>query len=165
MTRRKSPIGGAQRADQRAGVEDQAELVLGRHRRQDDPTAGPAFHVQARRFDSRRGSGQSRDLRVAAKCGGCAHRKSRKRSEDGGELSWANAAIWQAGGGATTRSSAWRHRPHRGACIRYEEALVRFGIPFLQGDVAQRAVPAELFAELLRQAAILWLWHTLGASD
>ena len=41
--------------DQRAGVEDQAELVLGRHRRQDDPTAGPASDVQARRFDSRRG--------------------------------------------------------------------------------------------------------------
>ncbi len=30
--------GGSQRHDQRAGVEDQAELVPGRHRRQDDPT-------------------------------------------------------------------------------------------------------------------------------
>ena len=48
-----------QRHDQRAGLEDQAELVSGRHRRQDDSTAGPAFHVQARGFDGRRGRGQS----------------------------------------------------------------------------------------------------------
>ena len=40
--------------DQRASVEDQAELVPGRHRRQDDPAARPAAHVQARRFDSGR---------------------------------------------------------------------------------------------------------------
>ena len=33
------------------------------------PPAGAAFHVQARRLDSRRGRGQSRDLRVAAKGG------------------------------------------------------------------------------------------------
>jgi solute:Na+ symporter, SSS family len=31
----------------------QAELVPGRHRRQDDPTTRPAFHVPACRFDSR----------------------------------------------------------------------------------------------------------------
>ena len=50
-----------------AAWKDQAELVSGRHRGQDDSTAGPAFHVQARGFDSRRGCGQSRDLCVAAK--------------------------------------------------------------------------------------------------
>ena len=83
--------GRAQRHDQRAGVEDQAELVLGRHRRQDDPTTGSAFHVQARGFDSRRGRGQSRDLRIAAKCGGRAHRKGRQIDEYGDELSLAKA--------------------------------------------------------------------------
>src|SRR6266516_855121 len=35
------------------------------------------------------------------------------------------------------------HQAHRWAYIRYEEALVRFGIPFLQGYVSQRVVPAE----------------------
>ena len=59
--------GGAQRRDQRAGVEDQAELVPGRHRGQDDPAAGPARHGQARRVDRRRGAGQPRDLCVAAR--------------------------------------------------------------------------------------------------
>ena len=42
--------------DHRAGVEDQAELVPGGHRRQDDPTCSPASDVQTRRFDSCRGS-------------------------------------------------------------------------------------------------------------
>ena len=59
-------VDALERHDQRAGVEDQAELVPGCHRRQDDPTGGPALHVQARGFDCRRGRGQSRDLRVAA---------------------------------------------------------------------------------------------------
>jgi hypothetical protein len=36
---------------------------------------------QARRFDSRRGSGQSRDLHLAAKSGGRVHQESRTRSE------------------------------------------------------------------------------------
>ena len=73
--------GRAQRHDQRAGLEDQAELVPGCHRRQDDPTGGSALHVQARGFDCRRGRGQSRDLRVAAECSGGAHRKGRQGSE------------------------------------------------------------------------------------
>ena len=44
------------------------------------PPPAQRSHVQARRFDSRRGSRQSRDLRVAAKCGGCADQRSRERS-------------------------------------------------------------------------------------
>ena len=48
------------RHDQRAGLEDQAELVPGDHRRQDDPSGGPALHVPSRGFDRRRGRGQSR---------------------------------------------------------------------------------------------------------
>ena len=63
----------------------------GRHERHDDPTAGSALHVGARGFDGRRGCGQSRDLRVAARCGGRAHRKGRQRGEYGGELTLANA--------------------------------------------------------------------------
>ena len=64
-----------QRHDQRAVVEDQAKLVPGRDGRQDDATTGSAFHVRARAFDSRRGCGQSRDLRVATGGGRHAHRK------------------------------------------------------------------------------------------
>ena len=44
---------GAQRHDQPASVEGQAKLVLGRHRRPDDPTARPAFHGPACGSDGR----------------------------------------------------------------------------------------------------------------
>src|SRR5713101_3008928 len=56
-------------------MENQAELVFGRHRGQDDSTARPAFYVPARGLDSRRGCGQPCDLCVAAE--GCcrSHRK------------------------------------------------------------------------------------------
>jgi len=47
----------AQWHDQRAGMEDQAELVFGRYRGQDDSTASPALYVQACGFDSRRSRG------------------------------------------------------------------------------------------------------------
>ena len=49
-------VDGAGWRDQRAGVEDQAELVPGRDRRQDDPARRAALHVEARRLDGRRGS-------------------------------------------------------------------------------------------------------------
>ena len=49
--------GGPQRHGQRAGVEDQAELVSGRHRGPDDPTAGPALHGRAGGIDGGRGPG------------------------------------------------------------------------------------------------------------
>ena len=71
----------------RGGMENQAELVFGRHRGQDDSTAGPAFHVQARGFDSRRGCGQPRDLCVAAKRRRHAHCQGGQRSKTGGALS------------------------------------------------------------------------------
>ena len=44
----------------------QAELVPGRHRRPDDPAAGAARHVRARRLDRRRGARQPLGLRLAA---------------------------------------------------------------------------------------------------
>ena len=40
---------GTQRRDHEAGVEDQAELVPGRDRGQDDPAAGAAIHVRSAR--------------------------------------------------------------------------------------------------------------------
>ena len=70
--------GRAQRRDQRAGVEDQAQLVPGRDRRQDDPAAGAAVHVEARGFDGRRGQGQPRGLRLEARRSGRAHPQSRR---------------------------------------------------------------------------------------
>ena len=53
-----------------------AKLVPTGDRRQNDSAAGPAFHVCASRIDSRGGGRQSRNLRVAAKCGGGAHQTS-----------------------------------------------------------------------------------------
>ena len=47
--------GGARPARSRAGVEDEAELVPGRDRRQDDSAARPALHVQACRRHGGRG--------------------------------------------------------------------------------------------------------------
>ena len=67
-------LGGA---DQRAGVEDEAKLVPGLHRRQDDPARRPARDVQARRFNGGRGQGQPRRVRVAAAGGRFAHREGR----------------------------------------------------------------------------------------
>ena len=93
--------GRAQWHDQRAGLEDQAELVSGCHRRQDDPTGGPTLHVQARGFDCGRGRRQSRDLHVAAERGSRAHRKGRRASEGGVEVSLANE------GKATCSGDAW----------------------------------------------------------
>ena len=77
-------VGRARRRDQRAGVEDEAELVPGRHRRQDDPAAGPAPHVQARGLDGRRGRRQPLHLRVAAAGGGSAHRAGGQGLGDAG---------------------------------------------------------------------------------
>ena len=63
------------RHDQPAGLEDQAELVLGCHGRPDDSAARPAFHVQARGSDGRGGLRQSRGLRLSARCGRRADRQ------------------------------------------------------------------------------------------
>ena len=52
------------RRDQRAGLEDQAELVSGRDRRQDDPAARPAPNGDARRRDGR-GSGGSHAIYIS----------------------------------------------------------------------------------------------------
>ena len=49
--------GGAQRSGQQARVEVQAELVLDRHRRQNDPSCSPTLHVRARGLNHRRGYG------------------------------------------------------------------------------------------------------------
>jgi pimeloyl-ACP methyl ester carboxylesterase len=67
------------RLDHQTRVEDEAELVPGRHRRQDDSTAGPAFDVAARRLDSGGGARQSRHLRVEARRSGSAYRQGRQR--------------------------------------------------------------------------------------
>lgn len=56
-----------------AGLEDQAELVAGRYRRQDDPARCPAFHVQARGRDGCRDQGQPRHLCVPAQGHSRAH--------------------------------------------------------------------------------------------
>ena len=48
------------------GVEDEAELVPRLDRGQDDSARRAARHVEARRFDGRRGQGQSLGLRVPA---------------------------------------------------------------------------------------------------
>ena len=69
-----------------AGMEGQAQLVLGGDRGQDDSASGPAPHVQASRFDGGRGEGQSRDLRVETAGRGRAHRSSRQRGARSGEL-------------------------------------------------------------------------------
>jgi len=51
-------------------MENEAELVADCHRRQDDPAAGTAVHVQTCRLNRRRGQGQSCGLRVEARsCG------------------------------------------------------------------------------------------------
>jgi pimeloyl-ACP methyl ester carboxylesterase len=70
--------GGAQRHHQPTGVEDEAKLVPGRHRGQDDPARRPARDVQTRRRNSRRGKGQPRCVRVAAERCGLSHRKGRE---------------------------------------------------------------------------------------
>src|SRR4030095_8614569 len=49
-----------------AGMEEEAELVSGCDRRQDDPAPSTALHVQARRRESRGERGKPRYLRVAA---------------------------------------------------------------------------------------------------
>jgi hypothetical protein len=62
------PVGrrSSQWHDQPGSMEDQAELVLDSHRRQNDPAAGPAIHVQTRRFGRRsRSRREPRDLCVA----------------------------------------------------------------------------------------------------
>ena len=55
--------------DQPTSLEDQAKLVLGRHRRPDDSTARAAFHVEACRSDGRGGPRQSRSICLPAWCG------------------------------------------------------------------------------------------------
>ena len=59
-------VGGAGGRGQRAGMEDQAELVPGRDRGQDDPAAGAARDVQAGRATVSRGAGKPRGLRLSA---------------------------------------------------------------------------------------------------
>src|SRR5882762_7443447 len=78
-------------------MEDEAELVPGVDGRQDDPAAGPARHVEARRLDGRRGRRQPCGLCVAAEVGGNLHREGRQRS--GGDveiaaLDFVADAIW-----------------------------------------------------------------------
>ena len=74
--------------DQRAGMEDEAELVSGLTT--DDqmiPPAAQRVDVQARRRDSRRGRRQSCDLRVAAASGREPDREGRqRRAGDGSTL-------------------------------------------------------------------------------
>ena len=70
-----------QRQHQRARVEDEAELVPGRHRRQDDPARRAARHVQARGLDGRRGQGQPRHLRVPARGRRINHREGCPRNQ------------------------------------------------------------------------------------
>ena len=56
-------------------MEDQAELVSGCHRGQDDSSRRAARHVEAGGFDGCRGQGQPRRLYVAARGGGFPHRE------------------------------------------------------------------------------------------
>ena len=70
---------GPQRHDRRTGVENEAELVPGRYRRQDDPTSGAALHVQTGRFHRHRGSRQPRRLCITARRCRRAHRAGRPR--------------------------------------------------------------------------------------
>ncbi len=86
--------GRPQRRDQRAGMEEQAELVPGRHRRQDDSACGPAFHVQARWLDRCRGQGQSRGLCVEAKRSGRANRNGSQGCESSRELGRGQPGSW-----------------------------------------------------------------------
>ena len=67
----------ARRHRHRAGVAGQAELVPRRHRGPDDPTAGPARDVRARRLHRHRGQRQPRHLRVAARSRRRPHQASR----------------------------------------------------------------------------------------
>jgi pimeloyl-ACP methyl ester carboxylesterase len=83
--------GRAQRHDPRAGVEDQAELVRGRHRGPDDPTTGATVYGHTRGVDRRRGRGQSRDLCLAATGSSRAHRTGRPLDADGDALSLTHA--------------------------------------------------------------------------
>ena len=54
----------ALRVPERAGLEDEAQLVLGGDRRPDDPSGRPTHHVAACGVDGRRGSGKPCDLRL-----------------------------------------------------------------------------------------------------
>jgi pimeloyl-ACP methyl ester carboxylesterase len=64
----------------RAGLANQAVLVPGRHRGPDDPAAGPARHVRARRVDRHRDPGKPRDLRVQPRRCSRRHRPGRRDS-------------------------------------------------------------------------------------
>jgi len=89
---------GSRRHNHQSSVEVQAELVLDCDRGQDDPSRGPAGHVEARGLDGGRGKGQSRHLRVEASSGGRAHRERRQRCETGRELN--------SGSGCSSRLAA-----------------------------------------------------------
>ena len=93
--------GGARRHDQRARVEDQAELVPRRERGPDDPPGGAAPHGDACRIDRGGGAGQSRDLRVAAQFGGGTHRGGGPGSQRGRTLTRAGTGRSVAGAAAT----------------------------------------------------------------
>ena len=84
---------GVGRYDQRAGVEDQEELVPGRHRGQDDSAGGAAADVEARWGDGCGGRGESCDLRVEAGCGGRADREGRQRGLGLDLLTWLSPAV------------------------------------------------------------------------
>jgi hypothetical protein len=64
----------AQRSGQQCLVEEQADLVPGRDRRQDDSSRCATFHGKAGWSYRRRGEGQPRDLRFTATGGGRCHR-------------------------------------------------------------------------------------------
>src|SRR5215208_4316849 len=104
---------------------EQAELVPRGHRRPDDPPGDPALDVRAGGFYRRGGGGEPRDLRLAAGCRRCAHRKGRFRSG----LSFAlHPALSVA---RAIQRSAWKRnsakftcrilhiRPYRAGAMRY----------------------------------------------
>ncbi len=64
----------------------QTKLVPRRHRRPDDPAAGPARDVCAGGFDRCRGRGQPFDLHLAARSSGRTHRTGRVGGRDGHAL-------------------------------------------------------------------------------
>src|SRR5216117_145986 len=74
---------------------DQAELVFGGYRGQDDPAAGAAFYVQACGFYSRRSRGQPRNLCVATRRRCNADRNGRKRSKQQDRLTKRASSFWR----------------------------------------------------------------------
>ena len=95
------------RCGQRACLEEQAELVLGRDRGQDDPAAGPAPDGNARKRDCRGSCRQPRDLYIEAGGRGGSH------CQGGEEHELGNGSVsleWQS-----AQAAAVRRRPRVGA--------------------------------------------------